>query len=85
MPEHPAAGKNGYVYEHRVVVERLLGRLLTPDEQVHHINRIKTDNRPENLCVVSKAEHLAEHRTEHDEQRRAGLRLAHARRRTSLT
>jgi endogenous inhibitor of DNA gyrase (YacG/DUF329 family) len=79
MPDHPAASKGGYVYEHRVVMERVLGRLLTSDEHVHHINHVKTDNRPENLEVVSKAEHLKHHRPDHEETRVANLRAAYAR------
>jgi HNH endonuclease len=50
MPEHPRATTAGYyVFEHILVMEDMLGRHLLPDEQVHHINGVKNDNRPENL------------------------------------
>ena len=50
------------VLEHRAVMERKLGRLLHTDEVVHHINGVKTDNRLENLRLMSRTSHLSLHK-----------------------
>lgn len=52
IPEHPGAS-HGYVREHRVVMERVLGRYLEPYERIHHRNGNRSDNRPENLELWS--------------------------------
>jgi hypothetical protein len=59
MPEHPQATAKGYVLEHRLVMEGLIGRPLEPDEDVNHKNGIKGDNRPENLMLVRHNAHYA--------------------------
>jgi hypothetical protein len=47
--------------EHHLVVEEALGRLLRPDEMVHHINHDKLDNRLENLQIMTRSEHTRLH------------------------
>lgn len=62
-PDHPeAATAKGYVLQHRLVMERKLGRLLAPGELVHHRNEVKDDNRPENLELLDRSRHMKHHK-----------------------
>ena len=64
IKSHPYSDKvNGYIFEHRVVVEMQLGRYLIPGEVVHHVNEIKHDNRIGNLDLMQHAEHTVMHHT----------------------
>lgn len=59
--KHPYADAKGYVMLHRWVVEQSLGRFLPPEYDVHHKNEIKTDNRLENLEIMTHSEHMSLH------------------------
>lgn len=61
-PEHPRAYDDGCIYEHILVAEEKLGRVLKNEEYVHHKDECKTNNNPENLMVFdSNSSHMAFH------------------------
>jgi hypothetical protein len=66
-PDHPRAHRpQGYVYEHILVAERVLGRHLPEGAVVHHINGDPSDNRPANLAILPSTEY---HNLIHTRQR----------------
>ena len=50
-------GKQRRVKQHRWIIECQIGRRLTPQEDIHHLNGIKSDNRVENLQLIHHSEH----------------------------
>jgi uncharacterized protein (DUF1330 family) len=49
--DHPNKNGRGYVQEHRLVIEKKIGRYLNKEESVHHKNKNKQDNSLENLML----------------------------------
>lgn len=54
-PGHPNANNHGYVFEHRLVKERELGRYLTKEEVVHHNDKNSVNNKPKNLRLFENS------------------------------
>lgn len=62
IPDHPNADCNGYIFEHRLIMENELERYLDPLEAVHHIDRDVSNNNPENLRLFeNNGEHCSFH------------------------
>ena len=57
-PDHPKCQKNGYILEHRLVMEEFLGRYVDSDERIHHIDYNKTNNKIENLHLCKNIKYI---------------------------
>ncbi len=62
-PTHPRANIGGYVFEHILIWEQVHNKSVPEGCHIHHINGIKTDNRPSNLVCLSSSRHATEHQT----------------------
>lgn len=60
-PKHPNSYK-GYMLEHRLVLEKKLGRYLHSNEIAHHNNGNKLDNRPQNISLHNRSSHAKYHK-----------------------
>jgi hypothetical protein len=65
-PPHPYGEKRGdrkkkYIYLHRAILEKKLGRYLEPDEQADHIDGDKDNNAPSNIQLKKLGPHQKEH------------------------
>ena len=72
MKTHPFADKNGRLYEHRLIMEKHLGRYLEPTEIIHHINKIRDDNKIENLKLFHN--HSTHTTSESLERKKQGIK-----------
>lgn len=64
-PEHPNAMKNsnweGFIYEHRYIASKILGRALMNNEDVHHLDLDSSNNHPNNLLILDSSQHTKFH------------------------
>ncbi len=66
-PGHARAYKSGYAYEHILVAEKKYGRPITRQEVIHHVDRNRSNNDPENLWIFANhADHRHYHKTLRD-------------------
>ncbi len=63
---HPYADHQGYILEHRLVMEKKLGRFLLITEEIHHLDYNKQNNNPNNLELHNSSSHRTKHNLENN-------------------
>lgn len=62
-PQHPRVNERGYVYQHIIIMEKIIGRYLKPKEIIHHIDGNRYNNSENNLMLFkSRGQHINFHR-----------------------
>lgn len=61
-PDNPMADRRGWIAKHRYVMSEILNRPLARYEFIHHINRNRSDNTPENLLLLTRGSHNIIHK-----------------------
>ena len=61
-PDHPRVVCAGYVKEHTLVAEKVLGRLLKRNEIVHHVDENRLNNNNNNLVICDRSFHPTIHK-----------------------
>jgi hypothetical protein len=74
MVRNPDMSGKKYVLRSHLVAQAMVGRQVRLGENVHHLNGDKTDDRPDNLVVLTTAEHLAAHRAQNPDRYRSPIR-----------
>jgi hypothetical protein len=72
QPNHPFSNSQGYYPEHRLNIEEKIGRYLKPTEIVHHKNKDRKDNRPENLELFKSNSAHAKHENQYRKRDKKG-------------
>lgn len=75
MPDHPRAKSSGYVRQHIIEMEKMIGRTPTKEEEIHHIDLDKDNNTPKNLLLLENhREHMSIHKQLVDALHSIGLK-----------
>ena len=61
VPEHPKSFNGGWYYEHRLVLEKQLNRILKAWETIHHLDGDTQNNSIDNLFPCTEREHRYAH------------------------
>jgi len=59
VPDHPNAPKNGYMMDHILIAEKVMGKVLPPGAEMHHVDENPSNNRNNNLVICESKKYHA--------------------------